>query len=156
MEHACILALGIRLSSRNYVRAALLAGYTKKKGPVQTWCPCLGTSLNIAFCCCPSTIICAPCPGTGSDSRGSTRAPCSSTGNNLNRFSSVPSVFTFSQAVEARTPNLSPISRKLIRFPSCLWTFFVQGTGVSEQRPFYCRSSVPGHQVWTGPKCFFF
>ena len=28
-------------------------------GPIQTWCPCLvpgmGTSLNIAFCWCPST-----------------------------------------------------------------------------------------------------
>ena len=29
----------------------------------------------------------------------------------LNRFSSVPAVFTFFQAVQAPTPNLSPISR---------------------------------------------
>ena len=37
-------------------------------GPIQTWCPCLvpgmGTSLNIAFCCCPA-LIWAPCLGMG-------------------------------------------------------------------------------------------
>ena len=55
--------------------------------------------------------IWAPCPGTGSSSRGSTRAQCQSTGTNLNRFSSVPTVFTFSQTVEELTPNLPPISR---------------------------------------------
>ena len=53
-----------------------------KKGPVQTWCPGTGTSLN------RTEQIWAPCPGT-----------------NLNRFSSVPVVFTFLQTVEAPTPD---------------------------------------------------
>ena len=52
-------------------------------------------------------LIWAPCPGTGTSFRGNTREPCTY----LNRFSSVPAVFTFSQAVEAPTPNLLPISR---------------------------------------------
>ena len=56
-------------------------------------------------------LLWAPCLGTGTSSRGSTRAPCPSTGTNLNRFSSALVVFTFSQAVEAPTSNLSPISR---------------------------------------------
>ena len=60
------------------------------------------------------------CPGTVLPPEGSTWAPCPSTGTNLKRFSSVPAVFTFLQAVEKPTPNLSPISRYSIRFPSCL------------------------------------
>ena len=44
-------------------------------------------------------LIWAPCPGTGASSRGSAQAPYTGTGGNLNRFSSVPTVFTFSQAV---------------------------------------------------------
>ena len=67
-----------------------------KKGPVQTWCPGTGTSLNMAF---------FGWPGTGTSSRGSTWAPCPGTGTNLNRFSSVPVVFTFLQTVEAPTPD---------------------------------------------------
>ena len=42
------------------------------------------------------------------------------TGTNLNRFSSEPDVFIFSHAVEALTPDLSPISRLFLPFPSCL------------------------------------
>ena len=44
------------------------------------------TSLNIANCWCPSTNL-APCPGTGTSSRSSTWAPCSSKGTNLKRLS---------------------------------------------------------------------
>ena len=39
------------------------------------------------------------CPGTDTGSRGTTRALYRGTGTNLNRFSSVAAVFTFSQAV---------------------------------------------------------
>ena len=39
-------------------------------------------------------------------------------GTNLDRFSSVPGVFTFSQAVEAPTPNLFSISPQSTPFPS--------------------------------------
>ena len=49
--------------------------------------------------------------GTRTGYRGSTRAPCPGTGANINRFSSVPAVFTFLQTVKERTPNLSPISQ---------------------------------------------
>ena len=64
------------------------------------------------------TLIWAPCPGTGTSSRGSARDLCP--GTNLNRLLSVPSVSTFSQTVETVTLNLSLISRQLVPFPSCL------------------------------------
>ena len=54
--------------------------------------------------------IWAPCLGTGTSSRDSNRAPCPGMGTSLNRFSSVPAVFTFSQAAEVPTPNLLVIS----------------------------------------------
>ena len=56
------------------------------------------------------TLIWAPCPGTGTSSRGSTRVP------NLNRITfsqavEAPAVHIISFSVSCRTPNLSPISR---------------------------------------------
>ena len=71
-------------------------------GLLQNWCWCPGTSVIIAVCWCPST---------GTSSRGSTRAPYPSTGTSLNRFSSVPVVFTCLQAIDAPTTNMSSISR---------------------------------------------
>ena len=78
--------------------------------PVRTWCPC-------------------PVPGHGHESehslllvpehrfehraRARVLAPevVLGQGTDLNRFLSVPDVFTFSHAAEALTPNLSPIFR---------------------------------------------
>ena len=54
----------------------------------------LGTRLSKAFCWCRE-LICAPSLGRGSSSRGNTLAPCPGMDTSLNRFSSVPVVFTF-------------------------------------------------------------
>ena len=86
-------------------------------GLLQNWCWCPGTSVIIAVCWCPSTGTSSrgstrvPCPSTGTSPRGSTRAPYPSTGTSLNRFLSVPVVFTFLQAIDAPTTNMSSISR---------------------------------------------
>ena len=99
----------------------------KQKQAKARFSPSKGTSLNIAFCWCPSTNL-GTVPGRVRavatevvlGHRARARAPCPSTGTNMNRFSSVPAVFTFLQTVKERTPNLSPISQYPVRFPGCL------------------------------------
>ena len=79
-------------------------------GPVQTWCPCP----------CPvpghqseQSLALVPGHRFGHRARARVLAPevVLGQGTDLNRFLSVPDVFTFSHATEALTPNLSPISR---------------------------------------------
>lgn len=75
--------------------------------------------------------------GMGTSSRGSTQTPC--LGTSVNRFSSVPTKFTFLRAFEAPSPKLRPISTQWRPSPDRMWTCSVEGE--SEQQ-----------QVWKGSR----
>ena len=86
--------------------------------------------------------IWAPCPGTGTASKGSTRAPFLGTGTGLNRILSVPTFFPHASLRYSKQNG-----GRLIDEGEHDYSL---GTKESEQRPFSCPWH--GHLVWTGPK----
>ena len=96
--------------------------------------------LKIAFFFGARALIWAPCPHTGTSSRGSTQAPWPGTGTSLNRFSSVPAADSKFVANFLIVNTFSKLFMNI--FSSGHWRVWTTSILVSGLR----------HQLWTGPQ----